>query len=118
MKNRHGVTQRQWEVVKVRFRPSDRDKHPAIVVSNDEHCGGSRLARLNVLYGTKASPGNPPRPHQALINSAEGLDILIGVDCSYFYTLEKDAITRSIGTVGIESRRALKRTIIAAYRLQ
>jgi len=118
MKNKHGVTLRQWEVVKVRFRPNDRDEHPAIVVSNDEHCGDSRLARLNVLYGTKTSPGNPPRPHQALVNSAEGLDFLTAVDGSYFYTVKKDAITQSIGTVGIERRRALKRTIIAACRLQ
>lgn len=118
MKNKHGITLRQWDVVKVRFRPTDRDEHPAVVISNDEHCTDTRLSRLNVLYGTKISPGNPPRPHQGVINSAEGLDFLTAVDCSYFYTVDKDSITRSIGTVGVERRRALKRTIIAAYRLQ
>ncbi len=95
-------------MVKVRFRPTDWDEHPAVVISNDEHCGDDRLTRLNVLYGTKISPGSPHRIHQTLINSAEGLDFLTAVDCSYFYTVEKDAITRSIGTVGIERRRALK----------
>lgn len=118
MKNKYGVTLRQWEVVRVRFRPTDRDEHPAIVISNDEHCGDVRLARLNVLFGTKTSPGNPPRPHQAVLNSAEGLEFRTAVDCSYVYTVEKDAITRSLGTVGVERRRLLKRTIIAAFRLQ
>jgi len=117
MKNKHGVDLRQWSVVKVRFRPTDRDEHPAVIVSNDEHCSDTRLTRLNLLYGTKTSPGNPARPHQSSIDSAEGLDCITAVDCSYFYTVEKDAITRSIGTVGAERRRAFKRTIIAAYRL-
>lgn len=117
MKNKHGVALRQWDVVKVRFRPTDRDEHPAVVVSNDEHCADSRLSRLNLLYGTKIAPGNPPRPQQALINSAEGRDFLTAVDCSYLYTVEKDAVTQSLGSVGVERRRALKRTIIAAFRL-
>jgi len=117
MRNKHSVELRQWSVVRVRFRPTDRDEHPAVVISNDEHCGDARLTRLNILYGTKISAGNPARPHQALLNSAEGLDFLTAVDCSYFYTVEKDAITAAYGSVGSERRRALKRTIIAAYRL-
>ncbi len=78
-------------MVNVRFRPTDRDEHPAVVISNDEHCGDARLRRLNVLYGTKISPGSPHRTHQALINSAEGLDFLTAVDCSYFYTVENQS---------------------------
>jgi len=117
MRNKHGVEMRQWAVVRVRFRPTDRDEHPAVIVSNDEHCSDARLTRLNILYGTKTSAGNPARPHQSLLNSAEGLEFLTAVDCSYFYTVEKDAITATYGSVGPERRRAVKRTIIAAYRL-
>jgi len=117
MRNKHNVDLRQWAVVKVRFRPNDRDEHPAVIVSNDEHCSDTRLTRINVLYGTKTSPGNPPRLHQALLNSAEGLDFLTAVDCSYFYAIDKDAITLGVGNIGSERRRALKRTIIACYRL-
>jgi len=117
MRNKHNVELRQWAVVKVRFRPTDRAEHPAVVVSNDEHCADTRLTRLNVLYGTKTSPGNTPRLHQALLNSADGLDLLTVVDCSYFYTIDKDAITSGLGSVSPERRRALKRTIIASYRL-
>jgi PemK-like, MazF-like toxin of type II toxin-antitoxin system len=117
MRNKHNVELRQWAVVKVRFRPTDRDEHPAVIVSNDEHCADTRLTRINVLYGTKTSPGNPPRLHQALLNSAEGLDFLTAIDCSYFYTIDKDAIAASLGNVSLERRRALKRTIVASYRL-
>lgn len=117
MRNRHNVELRQWAVVKVRFRPADRDEHPAVVISNDEHCADARVARVNVLHGTKTSPGNPARAHQALLNSAEGLDFVTAVDCSYVYTVEKDAITSGVGTVSHERRRILKRTIIAAFRL-
>jgi hypothetical protein len=117
MRNKHNVELRQWAVVRVRFRPSDRDEHPAVIVSNDEHCADFRLTRLNVLYGTKTSPGNPPRVHQTVLNSAEGLDLPTAVDCSYFYTVEKDSITAAVGIVGLERRRALKRTVIASFRL-
>lgn len=117
MRNSLGIELRQWAVVRVRFRASDRDEHPAVVISNDEHCDDPRVRRVNLLYGTKISAGNPARAHQVLLNSAEGLEFLTAVDCSYFYTVEKDAILATVGAVGPERRRALKRTIIAAYRL-
>ena len=117
MKNKHNVELRQWAVVKLRFRLTDRDEHPAVIVSNDEDCSDIRVTRLNVLHGTKTAPGNPARPHQSLLNSADGLEFLSAVDCSYFYSVEKDAITATFGMVSPERRRALKRTIITAYRL-
>ena len=117
MKNAHGVELRQWAVVKVRFRPTDRDEHPAVVVSNDEHCADVRVNRLNVLYGTKTAPGSPARAHQSVLNSADGLEFLTAVGCSYFYSVEKDSITSGLGVVSHERRRAMKRIIIASYRL-
>ncbi len=117
MRNPHNVGLHQWAVVKVRFRPADRDEHPGVIISNDEHCGDSRLARVNILHGTKVAPGNPPRPHQVLLNSADGLEFLTAVDCSYFYAIEKDAITAALGHVGLERRRSIKRAIVASYRL-
>ncbi len=118
MMNRPNVELCQWAVVKVRFRPSDRDEHPAVIVSNSEHCLDPCIARVNVLYGSKFSAATPLRPHQAILNSADGLDLLTAVDCSYVYTIEKDAITTALGRVNLERRRALKRTIVGAFRLQ
>jgi len=45
---------RQWDVVKVRINPEDRDEHPAVIVSPDEICSDSRRTKLNLLYGGRA----------------------------------------------------------------
>jgi hypothetical protein len=117
MKNRFGVEIAQWAVVKVRFRATDRDLHPAVIVSNAELCDDPRITRVNVLHGTKTAPGNPARPHQVLLNSAEGLDVLTAIDCGYFYSIAKDEIAEGLGQLGSERRRALKRKIIEVLRL-
>lgn len=117
MKNRHGVEIRPWAVVRLRFRPTDRDLHPAVILSNEEYCADSRILRVNVLHGTKVSPGSPARAHQVLLNGAEGLEFLTAVDCGYVYAVNKDDIEVEIGTVGAERRRALKRKIIEVLRL-
>jgi hypothetical protein len=78
--------------VRLRFRPTDRDLHPAVIVSNDEYCADPRILRVNVLHGTKVAPGNPARAHQVLLNSAEGLDFLTAIDCGYVYGVNKDDI--------------------------
>lgn len=117
MKNRFGVELAQWRVVQVKFRPSDRDAHPAVIVSNEELCADPRITRVNVLHGTKTAPGNPARPHQILLNSAEGLDFPTAIDCGYVYSVAKDEIIAEFGQVGAERRRALKRKIIEVLRL-
>lgn len=51
---------RQWDVVKVRINPGDRDEHPALIISADEVCASA--PRVNVLYGSTHRPGQPVRP--------------------------------------------------------
>jgi hypothetical protein len=117
MKNRLGVELGQWTVVRVKFRPTDRAAHPAVIVSNEELCTDPRITRVNVLHGTKTAPGNPARPHQVLLNSAEGFDFQTAIDCAYFYSVAKDDITALVGVASVERRRALKRKIIEVLRL-
>ncbi len=117
MKNRFGVPLDQWAVVQVKFRASDRDFHPAIIVSNQELCDDRRIGRVNVLHGTKTAPGNPARAHQILLNGADGLEFLTAIDCGYFYSVAKDDITARYGEIGAERRRMLKRKIIEVLRL-
>lgn len=117
MKNRFGVEIRQWAVVRLKFRSTDRDAHPAVIVSNDEYCGDPRILRVNVLHGTKVSPGSPARSHQVLLNSADGLDFLTAIDCGYLYGVGKDDIVSAVGLVNAERRRALKRKICEVLRL-
>jgi hypothetical protein len=46
---------RQWDVVRVRIKPEDRDEHPAVIISVDEICASA--PRVNVLHGTTRRPG-------------------------------------------------------------
>jgi hypothetical protein len=117
MKNKHGVELRQWAVVRLKFRATDRDTHPGVIVSNEEQCADERIGRVNVLHGTKTAPGNPVRLHQVMLNGAEGLDFPTAIDCSYFYGVAKDEIVGAVGLVGAERRRVLRRKIIEVLRL-
>jgi hypothetical protein len=117
VKNRHGVEIRPWAVVRLRFRPTDRDLHPAVIISNEEYCSDERILRVNVLHGTKVSPGSPARAHQVLLNGSDGLDFLTAIDCGYVYGVAKEDLVAHVGTVGVERRRMLKRKIIEVLRL-
>jgi mRNA-degrading endonuclease toxin of MazEF toxin-antitoxin module len=106
---------RQWDVVKVRINPSDRDEHPAVVVSADEVCASA--PRVNVLYGTTRRPGQAPRAHQVVLNSADGLEHQTLFSCGHFYQIASAAITGRYGMVATLRRREIARKIVAAYRL-
>ncbi len=105
----------QWDIVKVRINPGDRDEHPAIVLSSDEVCASA--PRINVLYGTTRRSGQPVRAHQAVLNGADGLDHPTLFGCGHFYQIGPDAITSRYGSVVAVRRREIARKIIAAYRL-
>ncbi len=45
---------RQWDVVKVLINPTDKEPHPAVIVSPDDVVALGR--RINVLYGTSRRP--------------------------------------------------------------
>lgn len=107
---------RQWDVVKVRVNPNDRDEHPAIILSNDEVAGG-RWPKVNVLYGTTKRPAEPILPGQILLDEADGCDHLTVFDCAFFPVVHKSAITTRLGKVSANRRRPLHQTIAASLRL-
>ena len=107
----------QWDVVKVRINPEDRDEHPAVIISPEELCADLRKTKLNVLYGTTRRPGENPRPHDVVLNGADGLEHQTLVGCAYFYGVDRRKITGSMGRVALEHRRQIGRKIVASYRL-
>lgn len=107
----------QWDIVRVRINPEDRDEHPAIVFSPDEHCADPTRPKLNVLYGTTRRPNQLPRSHEAQLNGADGLDHPTLFNCAYFYSVPRARISGFIGRVGPERRRQIGRKIVAIYRL-
>ena len=106
----------QWDVVKVRINPEDRDEHPAVIVSPNELCSDTKKTKLNVLYGTTRRPGEAPRAHEVVLNGADGLDGATVFNCVYFYGVDRRKITATLGRVAVERRRQIGRTVVASYR--
>jgi len=107
----------QWDIVRVRINPRDRDEHPAIVISSEEDCINPHVLRVNVLYGSKRPPAADPKPWQAQLNGADGLEHHTLVDCALFYLVDKTACATTIGRVSLERRRQVGRKICEILRL-
>jgi len=109
----------QWEIVRVRLNPKDRDPHPAVIISCAEDCLDPHLLRVNVLYGSgsKRPPAASLDPRQVHLNGADGLEFATAVDCGLFYLVEKSACSLAIGQVSVERRRQIGRKINEILRL-
>ena len=106
---------RQWDVVRVRIRPTDQDLHPAVVFSRTAVCTDDRKQTINVLYGSTKRPAGEIGPTDVALNSADGLERLTLVNCDHLYTVRKDAVESRLGSVGYERRRVLCRTVARAF---
>jgi mRNA-degrading endonuclease toxin of MazEF toxin-antitoxin module len=105
----------QWDVVRVRIRPGDKDLHPAVVISRSAVCADVRTQVVNVLYGSTKRPALAAGQTDVTLNSAEGLDRLTIINCDHIYTVRKDSIDSRIGRVSHERRLALCRTLKLAF---
>ena len=110
-------TFRQWDVVKVRIDPKDKDEHPAVILSPDEIAGVEKHPKLNVLYGTTRRPAYVVGPHEVQLNGADGLERATLFSCGKIYMIDRSKISASLGRVGIERRSQLARRIVASFRL-
>lgn len=108
---------RQWDIVRVRIRPDDRDEHPAVVLTCDEFCADERRHALNVLYGTTRRPSVTPEPYEVTLNGADGLERPTLFNCGHLYTIDRRKISAVTGRVTPERRRQIARKIVATYRL-
>ena len=107
----------QWDIVRVRVNPADRDEHPAVIISPPEHCADAARPNVNVLYGTTRRPGREAGAHEVTLNGADGLDHATLFNCGYFYSVPRHKISGSIGRVAPERRRPIGRKIVATFRL-
>jgi hypothetical protein len=107
----------QWDIVKVRMNPKDRDAHPAVVISCEEDCQDPELLRINVLYGSKRAPAAAVDSWQVLLNGADGLDFQTAIDCGIFYLVPKGSCAPAVGSVSLERRRLIGRKINEILRL-
>lgn len=111
------MTVHQWDIVRVRVRPEDKDEHPAVVLSREEWCQDEHRRVLNVMYCTNARSGTGTAPCEVVLNGADGLERKTLVSCEHIYTVPKASLVAVIGRVGIERRRQIGRTVVQAFRL-
>lgn len=109
---------RQWDIVRVRIRPQDTELHPGIVISSEEWCASDQTTSLNILACSKRPPAADTKPHQVLLNGADGLDYQSTADCRFFHIIPKNSVTDIIGRVAPERRRAIGRKVNEVLRLQ
>jgi mRNA-degrading endonuclease toxin of MazEF toxin-antitoxin module len=107
----------QWDIVRVRINPEDRDEHPAVVVSCEEFCLSTERTKLNVLYGSTRRPNERQAPYEITLNGADGLERPTVFNCGHLYTIDRRKITAAAGRVAPERRRQIGRAIVATYRL-
>ena len=107
---------KQWDVVKVRINPEDRDEHFAVILSATEVAAGT-WPKVNVLYGSTKRPAKDLRPGQFLLDEADGVEHLTVFDCLFFPVIRKSQISKITGSVSPARRRALHRVIAEALRL-
>jgi mRNA-degrading endonuclease toxin of MazEF toxin-antitoxin module len=107
----------QWDVVRVRINPADRDEHPAVVISCEEFCLNLERSKLNVLYGTSRRPGEDREPYEITLNGADGLERPTVFNCGHLYTIDRQKISATVGRVAPERRRQIGRTIVSIFRL-
>ncbi len=102
---------RRWDIVFLGIDERDPAGRPAVVLSGENTLLDPKQHRFNVVVGTKKAPGVLSGEHQVLLNGADGLDHFTHVDCSLVYVAKKASVLRLAGTVSVERRRAIQRTI-------
>ncbi len=107
----------QWDIVRVRINPEDRDEHPAVIISPNHVTQNPRVLRLNVLYCSKLPPAGDALPTQFMLNGADGLEFRTVVDCSFYHVIRRERITGQEGRVGWERISALKRRVREVFGL-
>ena len=107
----------QWDIVRVRINPEDRDEHPAVVISPNHVVLNPRVMKLNVLYCTKLPPGGTVAPSQFVLNGSDGLEFRSVVDCSFYHVIRRDRISGRDGRVSGERINALKRKVREVFGL-
>lgn len=105
------MSHRRWDIVFLRTDENDPVGHPAVVLSSDDIMADSRQQRFNVVAGTKKQPAESARNHQVILDSADGLEFPTLIDCSLVYVARKASVLRSTGTVTINRRQLIQRTV-------
>lgn len=107
----------RWDIVFLRTDEKDATDHPAVVLSNPDILQDPRHLRINVVTGTKKPPAAQARPHQVILNGADGLEFATLFDCAFVSVARKSSIIRSAGRVAHARRGQIATKLRAALGL-
>ena len=107
----------QWDIVRFRINPADRDLHPGVILSAPEWCADERKLRLNVLACSKRLPAEGVKNHQVMLNGADGLEFPSVCGCEFVHIIARASVHEIIGRVTPARRRAISRKLTEVLRL-
>ena len=84
--------------------------HPANIISHDERV--SLKPEVCVLLCSSQRANRPPKQHEVLLNSADGLDWETLVKCDLIYAARKEQLTAKRGTVAPARRRQIAERVV------
>ena len=99
-----------WEVWTFDF--PDAGAHPAVVISHPDRVRNA--AFVNILICSTHRANRPPKPIEVLLDETDGFDWPTLCRCDAIYFVPKDKLYQRRGSVSVERRRAIIRTIIAS----
>lgn len=111
------MTLARWQIVFARESEDDRTGHPAVILSGPDLLDDPRHLRFNVLMGTKRPPAAEIRPHQVLLDQAEGLEFPTLLNCAIVFVVRRDAILRGAGVVSHARRAEIAKRVRASLGL-
>ena len=106
---------KQWEIFMFPFGKENR--HPAVIISNDENCQNSDIEEVNALLCTSAKVNRGPKPTEEVLDESDGFDWKTMVRCDKIHLLPKSRFQEQKGTVTKERRYRIARKIVEVLRL-
>ena len=84
--------------------------HPAVIISHQDRV--SLKPQVCVLLCSSQRANRPPKPHEVLLNSADGLDWETLVKCDMIYAAQKDRLKDKRGVVSPARRRQIAERVV------
>jgi mRNA-degrading endonuclease toxin of MazEF toxin-antitoxin module len=85
--------------------PGWPEAHPAVIVSHPERV--TNKEDLNVLMCSSQQANRPPKPHEVVLDSGDGLDWPTLCRCDFIHSVKKHELSKRRGHVTTERRRQI-----------
>lgn len=93
--------------------PGWNEPHPVVIISHPDRADRKNTVEVVACATARATRG--PRPHEILLDQADGLDWPTLCYCDLIYAVPRDDIKNARGHVSDDRQRNLIRTIISAH---